>query len=83
MKQQSMVDLTQKNELDHAICERIEALDTTMQERTLDWARINTGSWNREGLEALAPILADAYSVLEADIEMLQGWFSIKLINIF
>lgn len=63
-----MVDLSVKTAEDSAICERVSELDETMQARTLDWARINTGSWNREGLEQLAPMLADAYAALDADI---------------
>ena len=42
-----------------------------MQGRTFEWARINTGSWNRDGLDTLAPKLADAFSALEADIELI------------
>ena len=41
-----------------------------MQERTLEWAAINTGSWNRPGLDILAPKLADAFSALDADITL-------------
>ena len=67
-----MVDLSLKSASDQAICENIDDLDALMQQRTLDWARINTGSWNREGLDTLAPMLAEAYSVLEADIELIE-----------
>ncbi len=42
-----------------------------MQGRTFEWANINTGSWNRDGLDALAPQLADAFSALEADVELI------------
>lgn len=66
-----MHDLSEKNELDHAICERVVDLDAAMQARTLDWARINTGSWNKDGLDALAPQLADAYAQLEAEIDLI------------
>jgi glutamate carboxypeptidase len=43
-----------------------------MQARTFKWAQINTGSWNRDGLVTLAPQLADAFSALEADIELID-----------
>lgn len=42
-----------------------------MQGRTFEWANINTGSWNRDGLDALAPQLAEAFSALEADVELI------------
>ncbi|MEL6830900.1 MAG: hydrolase, partial [Pseudomonadota bacterium] len=38
--------------------------------RTLEWAAINTGSWNRAGLEQLAPKLAEAFSELDADVQL-------------
>lgn len=43
-----------------------------MQARTFDWAKVNTGSWNRDGLEALAPDMANAFSALEAEIELIR-----------
>jgi len=67
-----MVDLSIKTADDEAICERIVDLEAAMQARTFDWARINTGSWNRDGLESLAPDLGDAFSALEADIELIK-----------
>ncbi len=67
-----MVDLSIKTADDEAICERIVDLEAAMQARTFDWARINTGSWNRDGLELLAPDLGDAFSTLEADIELIK-----------
>ncbi len=67
-----MVDLSIKTADDEAICERIVDLEAAMQARTFDWAKINTGSWNREGLEALAPDLGNAFSALEADIELIK-----------
>lgn len=59
-----------KTSEDEAICERIADAENRLKQRTLDWAAINTGSHNRAGLETLAPMLADAFSALEADIEM-------------
>ena len=66
-----MAHLSTKTRDDEAICERVTDLENTMQSRTLDWAKINTGSWNREGLDELAPMMADALSQLEADIELI------------
>ncbi|MDJ0920626.1 MAG: hydrolase [Henriciella sp.] len=62
-----MIDLSVKTREDHALCEHVASLEDKMQSRTLDWARINTGSWNREGLLELAPKLADAFSMLDAE----------------
>ncbi|MCR9269742.1 MAG: hydrolase [Hyphomonadaceae bacterium] len=67
-----MTDLSVKTKDDEAICERIADLDSNMKSRTFDWAKINTGSWNRDGLEALAPKLGDAFSALEANIELIK-----------
>ena len=41
-----------------------------MVARTVDWSRINTGSWNTEALKGFAPGLADAFSELDARIEL-------------
>lgn len=66
-----MVDLSLKTSEDEAICERISDLQTTMQARAFEWAKINTGSWNRTGLDTLAPLLGEAFSALDAEIEMI------------
>ncbi|MEE2929127.1 MAG: hydrolase [Pseudomonadota bacterium] len=67
-----MVELSTKTTEDEAICEHIASLESQMQSRTLEWAKINTGSWNRDGLEKLAPLLADRFSALEAEIELIS-----------
>ncbi len=65
-----MTDLTSKTSEDEAICERIADAEKRMQERTLEWASINTGSWNRAGLDRLAPKLVEAFSALDADVRL-------------
>ncbi|NQY98288.1 MAG: hydrolase [Henriciella sp.] len=67
-----MVDLSIKTADDEAICERVAELEAAMQTRTFDWAKVNSGSWNRDGLEALAPDMANAFSALEAEIELIR-----------
>lgn len=67
-----MVDLSIKTSEDEAVCDRILDLQTDMQARTFEWAKINTGSWNRAGLDVLAPKLGDAFSALEADIDLIS-----------
>ncbi len=67
-----MADLSIKTRDDDEICEHIEALESNMQVRTFDWAKENTGSWNRAGLDKLAPRLGDAFSALDAKIELIK-----------
>lgn len=70
MKPRGMTDLTAKTSEDEAICERVADAEERMQSRTFEWAKINTGSWNRAGLDKLAPKLADAFSSLDAEISL-------------
>lgn len=65
-----MTDLILKTREDDAVREHIAGIEKKMQDRTLEWARINTGSWNRKGLDTLAPKLADAFSALDADVRL-------------
>lgn len=58
---------------DEAAVERLSAAASEMTARTVDWARVNTGSWNIEGLKAFAPQLADAFSALDADVRLAPG----------
>ena len=55
---------------DRAARERLEGRSDAMLARTLDWARINTGSWNTAALKGFAPGLADAFSELDADVRL-------------
>ena len=54
-----------------ALLDTIDA--DTMRREVQDWAAINTGSWNVEGLRKLAPILADAFSELDAEVRLDPG----------
>ncbi|MEM7491749.1 MAG: hydrolase [Pseudomonadota bacterium] len=65
-----MTDLTIRTLEDNNICTRVEALEEAMQSRTFDWARINSGSWNREGLDKLAPKMVEAFSQLQATVTL-------------
>lgn len=67
-----MADLSIKTPEDEAICQRIAALEAEMQARTFEWAEINTGSWNRAGLDTLAPKLVEAFGVLDASIDSIS-----------
>lgn len=65
-----MTDLSKLTKQDEAICERLKDQALLMQERTCQWSDVNTGSWNTVGLKRFAPILADGFSALEADIRL-------------
>jgi len=53
-----------------ALLDMIDA-DTMLRE-VQDWAAINTGTANIEGLDRMAGILADAFSVLPGDVELID-----------
>ncbi|USA60357.1 hydrolase [Qipengyuania citrea] len=53
-----------------ALLDTIDA-DTMLRE-VQDWAPINTGTANIEGLDRMAGILADAFSVLPGDVELID-----------
>ncbi|MEP0313076.1 MAG: hydrolase [Hyphomonas sp.] len=57
---------------DEAARERLFSASTDMVQRTCSWSDINTGSWNTAGLEAFAPMLADAFSELQADVDVIE-----------
>ena len=56
---------------DEAARERLASVSQDMINRTCEWSDINTGSWNTEGLKQFAPVLADAFSELQADVELI------------
>ena len=68
-----MTDLSTLSPEDEAARERLNARASDMVTRTCDWAAINTGSLNTEGLRRMAPILADAFSELDADVQLTPG----------
>lgn len=68
-----MNTLTELSREDEAARERLNAAQEEMVSRTRGWASQNTGSHNVDGLNAFAPQLADAFSALEADIELRAG----------
>jgi glutamate carboxypeptidase len=51
----------------------LDAIDAdTMLREVQDWSAINTGTANIEGLEKMAGVLADAFSALPGDVELVQ-----------
>ena len=55
---------------DEAAIARLNDQTDRMIAQTVEWSGINTGSTNTSGLKAFAPKLADALSVLDADIRL-------------
>lgn len=68
-----MKDLSILSSVDEAARERLYASAGAMLDRTRAWSAHNTGSLNTDGLRAFAPKLADAFSALEAKIELVEG----------
>lgn len=68
-----MTDIAKLTADDEAARERLYAAAPDMLARTRSWSAHNTGSLNTEGLRRFAPKLADAFSVLEAKIELVEG----------
>ena len=67
-----MIELSNLTPEDESICERVTELADTMLARTCQWAQTNTGSHNTAGLKAFAPVLKDAFSALDASIELIE-----------
>lgn len=68
-----MTELARLTADDESARERLYAAAPEMLSRTRSWSAHNTGSLNTEGLRRFAPKLADAFSALEADIQLVQG----------
>ncbi|MEO9600386.1 hydrolase [Parasphingorhabdus sp.] len=49
-----------------------KASELPLLARTLEWAKVNSGSGNLDGLKTVAGMLADAFSVLPGDIQLLD-----------
>ena len=51
----------------------LDAVDgDTMLREVQDWAAINTGTANIAGLDRMAGVLADAFSVLPGEVELVD-----------
>lgn len=67
-----LISLSDLSPEDKAALDAVKARQEFMLERVLEWASINTGSWNAEGLNTLAPLIQSAISLdLEANVELL------------
>jgi glutamate carboxypeptidase len=68
-----MIDLSTLSHDDEAARERLKSRASDMISQTQGWASINTGSWNIDGLRKLAPMLADAFAELDAEVRLEAG----------
>lgn len=64
------MDIAKLSMQDEAAIERLKDCNSAMVDRTVGWSSVNTGSTNTDGLKAFAPTLADAFSELDAEIEL-------------
>ena len=63
--------LGQLTPADKAAIALVNSRQMDMLARVIEWSKINTGSWNKDGLEAFAKILKSAFAETEAQIEYL------------
>jgi glutamate carboxypeptidase len=69
-----MIDLSTLSHEDEAARENaFKSRASDMISQTQGWASINTGSWNIDGLRKLAPMLADAFAELDAEVRLEAG----------
>ena len=60
------------NDIERAAVERAMGAQSAMLRDTMNWAEINSGSRNLDGLTAIAGELADSFSSLPGDLEMVE-----------
>lgn len=65
--------LSTLNAADRAALDHIGTRQDAMLARVLSWAAINTGSWNKDGLSVLAPMIADALRETGAAVEIVTA----------
>lgn len=65
--------LSDLNAADRAALDHVATRQDFMLDRVLGWSKINTGSWNADGLKALAPSIADALRETGAAVEIVDA----------
>ena len=65
------VPLGELTELDQTALDGLAKRQDAMLARTIGWSKINTGSYNGEGLQAFAPLLAEAFEETEATVALM------------
>ena len=62
--------LGELTDLDQTALDVLAKRQDAMLARTIGWSKINTGSYNTDGLKRFAPMLAEAFSETEAKVEL-------------
>lgn len=65
-----MNPIGQLTSYDESALDHLSAINDQMVKRTADWALVNTGSWNVEGLRSFSSTVADAFSELDAAVRL-------------
>ena len=65
----SKFHLDELNEIDRDLLALTRAEQDNMLARTIEWAKINSGSWNKAGLDQMVPLVAAALGSLDADVQ--------------
>ena len=64
--------LDQLNETDKLVLAKIAGKGDEMCALTVDWSRVNSGSWNAEGLRQMVPLISKRLSILPGDTELID-----------
>lgn len=64
--------LSDLNAADKAALDHLSSRQDAMLDRVVGWSKINTGSWNADGLNSLAPSIADALRETGASVDLLD-----------
>lgn len=64
--------LDQLNETDKMVLAKIAGTGDEMCALTVDWSRVNSGSWNAEGLHQMVPLISDRLSILPGETELID-----------
>lgn len=67
------VNLADLNAADRAALDHVATRQDAMLDRVLGWAKVNTGSWNADGLKQLAPSIAEALRETGAEVEIVDA----------
>ncbi len=70
MTKPDQLPLSELTKADSAVLAQVRERQDAMLQRTLDWARINTGSWNADGLGRFAPLLGEAMRDMGMEVEL-------------
>jgi len=66
------LQLDQLSKEDQDILSHLSGKQAMMIERTVSWAKVNTGSWNRSGLDQLSKKILIALDELDADTRLVE-----------